>query len=61
LLNAIDFYVKEELVVFDGHLVLFNKDKSIQVVECGILKNLYIEKIIYLKAPSGLILERMAK
>jgi len=61
LLSAVNHFVKEENVVFDGHIVLFTKDKEIQIVDSNVISDLQVEKIIFLKASPDLILSRIRK
>ncbi|MDD2447959.1 MAG: AAA family ATPase [Tissierellia bacterium] len=61
LLKAVNYFVYEEFVLFDGHIILFNKNNDIDIVDISVLKDLNIEYIIFLKANHQVIYERLIK
>lgn len=61
LLDAVNYYVNEEMVLLDGHVVLFNKEKKIEIIDISIFKCLSIEYIIFLQADPKIIFERLVK
>ena len=42
LLKATDYFVNEELVLFDGHITLFNRSRNMEFVDSNILKSMNI-------------------
>ncbi|MGY3750759.1 AAA family ATPase [Vagococcus acidifermentans] len=61
LLKAVQYFVKEKHVLYDGHITLFNKNRSIETIDPSVFKSLNIEHFIMLKAPPTVIYERILK
>lgn len=61
LLKATDYFVNEELVLFDGHITLFNRSRNMEFVDSNILKSMNIKHFLFLKASPEIIYERLVE
>lgn len=61
LLKAVNHFVKDERVLYDGHITLFNKNRNIDVIELSVFESLNIDHFILLKSCPSVIRERLLK